>query len=109
MKTTHYILGLMMICLFSCKKDDNNNNNTNQIDHLLGQKEVSNASFTNIPVNSIAVDLSGAKWIGTDAGLFLLKNAKFYKFSYFNEKKINSLIKNKSNKLLKRSAASTAE
>ena len=108
MKTTHYILGLMMICLFSCKKD-NNNNNTNQIDHLLGQKEVSNASFTNIPVNSIAVDLSGAKWIGTDAGLFLLKNAKFYKFSYFNEKKINSLIKNKSNKLLKRSAASTAE
>ena len=95
MKTTHYILvGLIMILLFSCKKENNNNIET---DNLLGQKELSNISFTNIPVNSIAVDLSGAKWIGTDSGLFLLKKDKFYEFSYFNEKKINSVIKNKSN------------
>ena len=97
MKTTHYIFGLIMIFLFSCKKDNNNNNKT---DNQLVQKELINASFTNIPVSSIAVDLTGAKWIGTDSGLYLLKNNKFYEFSYFNEKKINSVIKNKSNILV---------
>lgn len=86
-----------MIFLFSCKKDNNNNNKT---DNQLVQKELINASFTNIPVSSIAVDLTGAKWIGTDSGLYLLKNNKFYEFSYFNEKKINSVIKNKSNILV---------
>jgi len=99
MKTTHCVFGLIMICLFSCKKENNNNNN-NITDKLLGQKELSNASFTNIPVSSIAVDITGAKWIGTDAGLFLLKKDKFYEFSYFNERKINSVIKNKSNMLV---------
>ena len=97
MKITHYIFVLIIIFLISCKKD---NNTINKTDNLLGQKELSNVSFTNIPVNSIAVDLSGAKWIGTDAGLFLLKDSKFYKFSYFNDKKINALIKNKSNILV---------
>ena len=56
MKTTHYLIGLIFICLFSCKKDNNNNGNNNLTDKLLGQSELNNASFTNIPVNSIAVD-----------------------------------------------------
>ena len=99
MKTTHYLFGLIMIFLFSCNKENNNKNN-NITDNQLVKKELSNFSFTNIPVNSIVVDLSGAKWIGTDSGLFLLKDGKYYNFSYFNEKKINSLIKNKSNILV---------
>ena len=98
----HYILMLILIVLFSCKKD--NNNTINKTDSLLGQKELINASFTNIPVHSIVVDLSGAKWIGTDAGLFLLKGNQFYEFSYFKDKKINSLIKSKSNILVSSSS-----
>ena len=97
MKITHYIFVLLVLFLFSCKKE---NNTINKTDNPLGQQEVSNATFTNIPVHSMAIDLSGAKWIGTDAGLFLFKNNKFYKFNYFKDKKINALVKNKNNILV---------
>lgn len=100
MRTIYFLFGLILIFIVSCKKDNDEKITNNP----LGQEELSNASFTNMSVNSIAVDLSGAKWIGTDAGLFLLKEGKFYKFTYFKDKKINFLTKNSNDILVSTSS-----
>jgi ligand-binding sensor domain-containing protein len=97
MKTTYGALWLIVILLLSCNKENGSDNYGS--DNVLGQTELSNVSFANKPVHSIAVDAYGAKWIGTDQGLFLLKDSKSYTFTYFKDKKISSLIKSE-NKIL---------
>ena len=76
MRTLYFLFGLILIFIFSCKKDSEK-----KIIDILGQKEASNTEFKNIPVNSIVVDVTGAKWIGTDSGLFLYKGEKYWEGS----------------------------
>jgi ligand-binding sensor domain-containing protein len=92
MKSTYLLI--LVLFLFSCKKENNDDNKIDiSIDKLLGAELLNTYPLSNMAVNSIAVDITGAKWVGTDSGMYLYKEDEFYKLSYFDGKNINSLFK----------------
>jgi ligand-binding sensor domain-containing protein len=82
------IIGLLTLNM-SCKKDTGNPDS----DFLLnsGFIEISFSSLTNLPINTIMIDSSGLKWIGTPKGLFIYNNSKWYQYPDFNGLNIYSI------------------
>jgi ligand-binding sensor domain-containing protein len=78
------IIGLLAFNI-SCKKDNEKQ------DQNSGFIEISNNTLNNVPVNTIMVDDSGYKWIGTAKGLFLFNNSKWYQYPKFNGRNIYSI------------------
>jgi len=91
MRKTCLFVVSCLIFNFSCKKD-NENKNSDDFTKNSGFRKINNDFLNEIPVNSILVDGSDFKWVGTDSGLFLFNNINWYKYSRFNGFKINSLL-----------------
>jgi ligand-binding sensor domain-containing protein len=83
-----YLFALINVIMYSCSKENGTNDPFSDSSKF---KIVNPVSLKEIPVNSIVVDGTGVKWIGTDSGLFLLNVEKWYEYLGFVNLKINHI------------------
>jgi ligand-binding sensor domain-containing protein len=75
-----YLSALIGTIIYSCSKESGSHD---PLDDNSKFVTVPSVSFKSTAVYSIVVDSAGSKWVGTDSGLFLLNNEKWYKYPDF--------------------------
>lgn len=91
MKISHYIFACFSFILFSCNSG-NEEPTDNPSEKNFGLQKVDQMNFSTTAIKSIAIDSLSDVWVGTESGLYMLKDDVWYQHPNFSSSSINSLV-----------------